>query len=175
MTAPKKTRKKPGPQGKRLSKALLDKITEAAAKGFNQDEIAKAIGWCSGTWKRHKEEGHPHSDLILMALKKGRAEFQLKELQDIRDVENALKRKATGWESTETRVEKVLDKKTGEMVVVKEVTVTKTQAPSDLAIFFYLVNRAGHRWQSVNKSEPEQSGPETPPQVMKIGDKPIVF
>jgi len=110
-----------------------------AKKGLNYKEIAEAIGISDRTLRRNL-------DLFSPSIKKGRDESDDKNCEK---VENALLKKATGFTFTEKTTEKRVDA-TGKAVIVKK-DVEKYYAPSDLAIFFYLVNRMPGRWQSINR------------------------
>ena len=126
-------------------------IYKLAKAGCSDHEIAKAIGISYPTFLKNKFE-------FFDLLKKGREEGLPIH---IAAVENALLRKACGFEFTEVTREPHYVHKDGyiaihedkEMQVTK--TVTKYVVPSDQSIFYYLGNRAPEKWHSVNYAKIE--------------------
>lgn len=124
----------------------LLKIEGWARDGLTDEQIAHNIGISVSTlnnWKNNHVE-------ILESLKKG------KEVID-RQVENALLKRALGYEYIETTREAVKDPDTGEikMRVTKE--VTKQVVPDTTAQIFWLKNRKRDQWtdrQNIEISKP---------------------
>ena len=114
----------------------LLKIEGWAKDGLTDEQIAKNIGIGTTTLYRWKEE----FEEIRESLKKG------KEVVD-REVENALLKRALGYEYTETIREAVKDPDSGtiEMRVTKE--VTKQIIPDTTAQIFWLKNRKPDKWR----------------------------
>ena len=111
-----------------------------ARDGLVDEQIAKNIGINPATLYVWKQKYPEFSD----ALKKG------KEVVD-REVENALLKRALGYEYTETKIEKEF----GE--VVKETTTTKQVVPDTTAQIFWLKNRKPAEWrdkQNIEISKP---------------------
>jgi hypothetical protein len=114
---------------------------ELAKKGCNEKEIAKALRISQKTFQRNKAH-------FLPLIKKGRSEGEPK---NIRDVENALLKRAKGFEYTEKHtIEQVT--KDGDIVILHR-TITKMIPPDTAAAIFYLCNRAKGRWQNVQHIE----------------------
>jgi hypothetical protein len=142
-------------------------IYELAKSGCSDAEIAEAIGIHRHTFAKHK---YTYFD----ELKKGREEG---EPINISNVENALLKKALGFEYIEITREPHWAKQDGYigiekdkgMMVTKE--VTKMVIPSDQAIFYYLGNRAADRWKSVNYQKIENElGPDAAEFFKQIAD-----
>ena len=111
-----------------------------ARKGLNYSEISKAIGISLKTFQRNIDLFRPH-------LKKGLSESDDKNCEQ---VESALLKRCLGYETTETHSEKRVNAN-GETLFMAKREVKRFHPPSDVAIFFFLCNRAGERWQSINK------------------------
>ncbi|MCD8383268.1 MAG: helix-turn-helix domain-containing protein [Clostridiales bacterium] len=121
-----------------------------ARDGLTDEQIAKNCG-CSYSTLREWRDKYP---AVSAALKKG------KEVADY-EVENALFKRATGYEATETRVEE-----TGEGT--KTVTTTKPVLPDVTAQIFWLKNRRPDRW----RDRPEREQPENGGGVTIVDDIP---
>lgn len=129
-----------------LSPEGLIKIEGWARDGLTEEQIADnmGIGYSTlQTWKTKYQD-------IKDTLKKG------KEVVD-RQVENALLKRALGYEYIETTREAVKDPDTGEikMRVTKE--VTKQVVPDTTAQIFWLKNRKRDQWtdrQNIEISKP---------------------
>lgn len=125
-----------------LSPDGLLKLEAWARDGLIDEQIAENIGINPATlydWKKKYPE-------ISEALKKG------KEVVDI-EVENALLKRALGYEYTETKTEEYLV----EGVPVKRVTKTvKEVVPDTTAQIFWLKNRRPGQWR--DKHDTELSG-----------------
>lgn len=127
----------------------LLKIEGWARDGLTDEQIANNIGIsvsCLNNWKNKYVE-------ILESLKKG------KEVVD-RQVENALLKRALGYEYTETTREYIPE--LDEMKTTKK--VTKQVAPDTTAQIFWLKNRKPDKWRDkLNRdcsSEDETEGVE---------------
>lgn len=101
-----------------------------ARDGLSEEQISKNIGISRSTLKEWKQK-YP---AISATLKKG------KEVADI-EVENALFKRATGYEVEETKVE--IDSN-GKKHMVK---ITKHIAPDPTSIIFWLKNRRPEKWR----------------------------
>mgnify|MGYP005799042131 CR=1 FL=1 len=114
----------------------LLKIEGWARDGLTDEQIAANIGISRSTLNAWKDRYSDISD----TLKKG------KEVVD-REVENALLKRALGYEYTETIREAVKDPDSGtiEMRVTKE--VTKQIIPDTTAQIFWLKNRKPDKWR----------------------------
>ena len=114
----------------------LLKIEGWARDGLTDEQIAANIGISRSTLNAWKDR---YSD-ILDTLKRG------KDVVD-REVENALLKRALGYEYTETIREAVKDPDSGtiEMRVTKE--VTKQIIPDTTAQIFWLKNRKPDKWR----------------------------
>lgn len=140
--------KKAGRHGKYeewLDKDSLLKVQGWARDGLSDEQIAHNIGINKGTlcvWKNRFPE-------FADAIKKG------KEVVD-REVENAMLKRAMGYEYDEVTQEPVTDKDTGitEMRVTKR--VTKQIAPDVTAQIFWLKNRKPDEFR--DKRDVELSG-----------------
>lgn len=125
-----------------LSPEGLLKLESWARDGLIDEQIAENIGINPATlydWKKKYPE-------ISEALKKG------KEVVDI-EVENALLKRALGYEYTETKTEECIV----EGVPVKRVTKTvKEVIPDTTAQIFWLKNRKPGQWR--DKQDIEHSG-----------------
>lgn len=140
--------KKAGRRGKYedwLTEDGLLKVQGWARDGLSDEQIAHNIGINKGTlcvWKNRFPE-------FADAIKKG------KEVVD-REVENAMLKRALGYEYDEVTQEPVTDKDTGitEMRVTK--VVTKQIAPDVTAQIFWLKNRKPEEFR--DKRDVELSG-----------------
>lgn len=125
-----------------LTEEGLIKIEGWARDGLTDEQIAKNIGITSSTlyeWKKKYSE-------ISEALKKG------KEVID-RQVENALLKRALGYQYDEVTREMVEDG-SGRLMVTK--VVTKEVQPDVTAQIFWLKNRKPSEWR--DKQQMEHSG-----------------
>lgn len=101
-----------------------------ARDGLSEEQISKNMGISRSTLKEWKQR-YP---AISATLKKG------KEVADI-EVENALFKRATGYEVEETKVE--IDSN-GKKHMVK---ITKHIAPDPTSIIYWLKNRRPEKWR----------------------------
>ena len=129
-----------------------------ARNGLNEKQIAHNLGISKATFENYKKE---HLD-FLDSLKKG------KEVVDI-EVENALLKRAMGYEYEEVTRERVVKKdKYGQTMIdihglpVHEMVVTKVVKkdviPDTTAQIFWLKNRKPEDWRDVNKIEANIKG-----------------
>ena len=116
-----------------------------ARDGLTDEQLSQNMGIGTTTLYRWKEEYRE----IREALKRG------KEVVDIQ-VENALLKRALGYEYTEETRELVKDKETGKYSLSVTKIVTKEVAPDVTAQIFWLKNRKPKKW----RSDPQESGNE---------------
>ena len=116
-----------------------------ARDGLTDEQLSHNMGIGTTTLYRWKEEYRE----IREALKRG------KEVVDIQ-VENALLKRALGYEYTEETRELVKDKETGEYSLSVTKIVTKEVAPDVTAQIFWLKNRKPKKW----RSDPQEIGNE---------------
>ena len=131
--------KKKGRRGKYeywLTHEGLVKVEGWARDGLNNEQIAYNMGI---TDKTLYEWQNKYTD-ICEALKKG------KEVVD-REVENALHRRAMGYEYDEVTSEPVKDPETGEFAMGVTKRVRKQVAPDVTAQIFWLKNRKPADWR----------------------------
>lgn len=130
----------------------IEEIKLWSKDGATQKQIAQRLGICCQTFNKYKQE---HQELL----------EALSNEKDIiiRDVENALLKKAKGYVYTET---KTVDK--GDKV---EVTTTEKEVPPDLsAISFLLKNFAPEKWSdkpAFAKDEPDGGGVVLLPEIIQ--------
>ena len=113
-----------------LNKDALIQLEAWARDGLTDEQIAGNIGISRSTLSEWKTKYPDISD----ALKKG------KDIVDI-EVENALLKRALGYQYTETTRERVA----GEMMITK--TVVKEVQPDTTAQIFWLKNRRPDIWR----------------------------
>lgn len=116
-----------------------------ARNGLTEEQIAHNMGINVKTLWEWKTRFDPISN----ALKNGR------EVADLA-VENALYKKATGYEYEETTEELRFDKTTGEKRMVVTKRVKKTVPPDTVAQIFWLKNRKPGDWR--DKRDVEMTG-----------------
>lgn len=114
----------------------LLKIEGWARDGLTDEQISRNIGIGTTTLYRWKDE----FEEIRESLKRG------KEVVD-RQVENALLKRALGYEYTETTREAVQDPNSGEVKMQVTKKVTKQVAPDTTAQIFWLKNRKPDKWR----------------------------
>ena len=138
-----------------LTKDGLTLIAGWARNGLTDEQIAKNIGIHCGTlydWKKKHAE-------ISEALKK------TKEIADT-EVENALFRRATGYDYTEETRERRFDKITGEYELVTTKTVKKHMPPDTAAAIIWLKNRRPGQWREKGQEAQNTDG------VVIVNDAP---
>lgn len=114
----------------------LLKLQRWARSGLTDEQIANNMGINTATLYRWKSQFCE----IREALKKG------KEVADIQ-VENALFKRACGYEYEEERFQAVTDPETGETVLRAVGAIKKHQPPDTTAAIFWLKNRLPDRWR----------------------------
>lgn len=114
----------------------LLKIEGWARDGLTDEQISRNMGIGTTTLYRWKDE----FEEIRESLKRG------KEVVD-RQVENALLKRALGYEYTETTREAVQDPNSGEVKMQVTKKVTKQVAPDTTAQIFWLKNRKPDKWR----------------------------
>lgn len=109
--------------------------------GEKNEDIARLLGVPPEKLLRWQSQ---HSEF-----KKAMAEPAAAEL-----AENALLRRALGFQVCESSAEELVDKKSGEILeVLKRRTITKDVPPDVRALLFYLKNRCPERWDDSTESQ----------------------
>ena len=120
----------------------LKRLKAWARDGLTEEQIAHNMGIAPSTLREWKNR----FSAIAASLKKG------KEVVDI-EVENALFKRAMGYDYTETKTEKVGDD-------ITKTTVTVKHVPPDVtAQIFWLKNRRPDRWRDKQQNEMTQEKP----------------
>lgn len=138
-------RRGPGKYHDWITEDGLKKLEAWARDGLTDEQIAKNIGIIPNTlytWQNKYKE-------IKEALKRG------KEVVDI-EVENALLKRALGYEYEEVTRERRENAETGEVSLVVVKTVKKEVVPDTTAQIFWLKNRKPDEWR--DKKETAISG-----------------
>jgi len=117
------------------TKKQIEHAQTLAEKGCNEEEIAKGIGVSYSTLRKHKEQ-------FLVCIKKGREDGADRNLTDVK---NSLLKLCLGFEYTETHVKK------DNGVIIEEKKITKYYPPHATSIIFYLVNKSGGEFRSINQ------------------------
>ena len=128
-----------------LTKDGLLLLEAWARNGLTDEQIAKNMGINVATLYEYKKRYHEINE----SLKRG------KQVVDI-EVENALLKRALGYEYEENTYEAKYDKEEGKYVQVLTKTVTKHVQPDTTAQIFWLKNRKPKEWR--DKQEIEHSG-----------------
>lgn len=127
----------------------LLQVTGWARDGLTDQQIANNIGIGMTTYYRWQEDFREFRE----ALKKGKAPVDI-------EVENALLRRALGYDYDEVVKELVPTGKTGDdgKPIFKQhvKTVTKHMPPDTTAQIFWLKNRRPGRWRDKIEAAPEQ-------------------
>lgn len=110
--------------------------------GLSDEQVARNMG-CSYSTLRAWAEKFP---AVSAALKKGREVV-------IREVENALVKRARGYSYTEETRERKFNNRTGEFELVVTKSVQKTVPPDVGAIAFYLKNVDPSNWRDKQNIE----------------------
>jgi len=132
---------KKGKSQKWMNENGLKRIKGWAFDGLNDEQIAGKMGISKSTFYEWQKKFPDFAEAICEG----------KEIPD-RNVENALYKRATGYEYTEVTKER--DPETGALVVTKE--VKKTCLPDATSMIFYLKNRKPEEWR--DKQQVELSG-----------------
>lgn len=116
-----------------------------ARDGLTDEQIAKKVGVAYSTFRDYKNK----YSALSAALKKG------KEVVDF-EVENALLKRALGYEYSEVTQEPV---EVGEGITMLQTTkiVTKQVAPDTTALIFWLKNRKPDKWRDKPKVETDEA------------------
>lgn len=104
-------------------KPYFDKIKEALEKGVYETEIAKTLGVSNSSWFKYKTKYSEFADIFKNADRS----------QLLNDLENALIKKAKGFEYQEKK-QCIKKDDNGEVVTYTEIS-TRYQPPSETAIF----------------------------------------
>ena len=123
----------------------LVEIEGWARDGLTDEQIAKNLGVAYSTFRTYIEK-YP---AVSAPLKRG------KEVVD-REVENALLKRALGYEYDEVTKEQVMNPDTGEFELKTTKVVTKQVVPDTTAQIFWLKNRKPSEWR--DKRDVEVSG-----------------
>ena len=118
---------------------IKDKLTLVegwARDGLTDEQIANNLGINVATLYRYKKQ---HSEFC-ESLKKG------KEVVDY-EVENALLKRALGYNYTEKTYETSYNEALGEYVKTLTKEVTKQVSPDTTALIFWLKNRKPEKWR----------------------------
>ena len=113
-----------------------------ARNGLTDEQIAGNMGISRSTLNEWKGRFPAISD----ALKKG------KEVADIQ-VENALFKRACGYDYEEERLQPIFDPETGETVLRSAGIIRKHQPPDTTAAIFWLKNRRPNQWRDGKNME----------------------
>ncbi len=129
----------------------LAEITEWMEEGAAVGEVARRLGISADTLKNYLKKGAageaPYEALAQAFAEKDRAEE--------REVENALLRRAQGFEYTEVTVKEVKDRSTGDVETLTT-TTTKYVPPDTRSAMFWLTNRRPERWQYKPEGQEEK-------------------
>lgn len=106
-----------------------------ARSGLNDEQIAKNMGINIATYYRWKKEHYEFCE----AIKKG------KEVADF-EVENALYKRAVGYDAEEKTYERKIDPATGEYELVCTKRTIKHIAPDPTSMIFWLKKRKPDAW-----------------------------
>lgn len=117
-----------------LTESGLQRIEQWARDGLTDEQIAHNIGVCRDTLNEWKNRFPAISD----SLKNGKAPVDFQ-------VENALLKRARGYEYDETRTD----------AAGNAITITRHVPPDVAACIFWLKNRRPEKWR--DKPEPKQS------------------
>lgn len=126
-------------------KDKLDLIECWARDGLTDKQIAKNLNISEDTFYEYKKKYSEFSD----TLKKG------KEVIDY-EVENALLKRALGYEYEEKTYETQYNERTGKSIERLTKRITKQVAPDTTAQIFWLKNRRADKWR--DKQQIEHSG-----------------
>lgn len=113
-----------------------------ARDGLTDEQIAENLGISTSTFYEYKSKHSEFSE----TLKKG------KEIVDY-EVENALLKKALGYEYEEKTYEKVYDKNLDMYVEKLTKKVKKQASPDTTALIFWLKNRKPNQWRDKREED----------------------
>lgn len=132
------------------SEEHLKAVEQMAHKGVSHAKMAKALKISYSTFRNNLT-------LFESYIKKGKEKVDQEAVdREVALVEDALLKRCLGHEYKETHTTK---RKVGqgEAEVIEQKVVTKVVQPSDGAIFYYLGNRTGGKWKSVNHGQNEDN------------------
>lgn len=135
----------------------LELIERWKRNGASEEEIAKRLGIAYSTFNVYKSQKSELSE----ALKKGA------EIVDT-EVENALLKRALGYNYNETTKERNED---GELVVTK--IVTKQVAPDTTAQIFWLKNRCPDNWKDKKEIDGVEFKVEVPANIQNLSTEEL--
>ena len=127
----------------------LNEIKEWVKQGDTQKSIAKKLGIAWSSLKLYLQRGErgeePYSALL--------ACFVQSEAECIEAIENALKKRAEGYQWEEVITIRKRDPKTGEMVLAEEKHRIVDVPPDPTSIQFFLLNRKRADWKKDRREE----------------------
>ncbi len=129
-----------------LTSEGIRQLEQWASLGLSKFEIAEKMGVGVKTLEKYKQQYKEIGE----ALDKGKSSADDK-------VENALLKRALGYEYTEVYHERVLNKETGEYEFVLTKEVTKDVKPDISAQLFWLKNRRPEQWRDKKEIEVEST------------------
>ena len=133
----------------KVTQKIKQRVQELSQTGINEAEIAKRLHIAYTTFKVHKRQFSSY-------IEKGREEYHNLEIPL---VENALMKRAKGFEYEEVKTEQQGTVVNGQLINGKIFkTITKKIIPPDPACtFFYLSNRHKQKWVNPLKIDAPQS------------------
>ena len=151
------------------SKDHINAIYLLAKKGLNYDEMAAALKISHVTFRKNLETKISENDehelfSFIEAIKKGRSETDPVRLEQAK---NAFFERVIGKHYNEESEEKIVNSD-GE-IITKKKTVGKWLPPDVTAGMFYLVNKSGGEFRSINQPN-IQLGENTDEYYSKIAD-----
>lgn len=132
------------------SEEHLKAVEQMAQKGVSHSAMARALKISYSTFQRNLNSFEEY-------IKKGKERVDQEAVEaEIKLVESALMKRCLGHEYEETVTEyKPGDE--GKPEISYKKVIKKTIQPSDGAIFYYLGNRTGGKWKSVNHPQNDES------------------
>ena len=129
-----------------ISESALDIIRHCIEMGYSERRTAEDLGIDRSTLRRWKQRNGRVKELYENTAEKT-------DEEKIRQVENALLKRAIGY--TQTEITRQVGK-AGKLDVVK--TVEKQVMPSTTAQIFWLKNRCGYEWDGTAEDEDGEGG-----------------
>lgn len=115
----------------------LEEVRKWAKDGLSDKQIATNLGIAYSTFREYKKK----FSALSAPLKEGKA-------CAVKQVENALFKKALGYEYEEVTKEICMNEETGKQELKITKVVTKRVHPDTTAIIFYLKNRMSDKWKN---------------------------
>lgn len=115
----------------------LEEVRKWAKDGLSDKQIATNLGIAYSTFREYKKK----FSALSAPLKEGKASA-------VKQVENALFKKALGYEYEEVTKELAMNEETGKQELKITKVVTKRVHPDTTAIIFYLKNRMSDKWKN---------------------------